>query len=70
MNAPNAFPFPTHWDAHDLAHAVPLRLHELPMFSTEAGAPDAASAGAPVPARRALRDGYARSGVLAPFRIH
>jgi hypothetical protein len=70
MNAPHAFPFPIHWDAQDLAHAVPLRLHELPIFATGAGATDAASACTPHPGRRALRDGYARSGLLAPFRIH
>jgi hypothetical protein len=68
MNASHAFPFPASWDAQDLAQAVPLRLHELPMFAPVADAAHACGS-LSLPQRRALRDGYARSDLPASFRI-
>jgi hypothetical protein len=29
MHTPTAFPFHLHWNAQDIADAVPLRLHQL-----------------------------------------
>ena len=38
MNAFDRFPARLHWNAQQLADAVPLRLHELPAFRADAGA--------------------------------
>jgi hypothetical protein len=76
MNA-HAFPFALHWDAHDLAGAVPRRLHELPEFAVPlVRAPASATHAAAAPPlhtlRRPLRGDYAcgTPGACDRFHIH
>jgi len=64
--ASDVFPFRLHWDSHDLADAVPLRLFELVDFAADGGAAASANAGSmPRPARRGR--GYLPTPAFAAF---
>jgi len=66
MNAFDRFPTHLHWNAQQLADAVPLRLHELPAFRAEEG-PVARAANAP---RRAAARPAAGYRAVAPLSAH
>jgi hypothetical protein len=73
MNASNAFPFHLQWTSHDLADAVPLRLHEMFDFDASRDGPVATSADglARAPRRDWRASGYRLlSNLPAFFRIH
>ncbi len=69
--ATDGFPFGLHWDAQQLADAVPLRLHEL--FDFDAGRETAQACNAhrvgPPRARRVPGHYAGQSALPATFRI-
>lgn len=60
MSAHRTFPFDLHWNAQELADAVPLRLFELIDFDTDA----AHAANHAAPARPRWRQGFLACAAL------
>lgn len=69
MNTVSAFPFGLHWNAQQLADAVPLRLHEAINFQALHYGQIDASANDPRMRGRVPARPYAPATALSGFRI-
>jgi len=66
MNASVFFPSQLHWSSHELAEAVPLRLHELFAFGVEH---DLRAANSPAPRAAGRRDYLPATPAPDVFRV-
>ena len=69
MNAFDHFPAHLHWNAQQLADAVPLRLHELLVADVIAGAPAPQAANRTTTAMRRASGYLAATSLPIHFRI-